>query len=152
MLMQMRAAFYLQCVMGTHQQLCCGSEHHQATLPAHSLLKAATVDGATFAGLQDKIGSLTPDKQADLILTNAHDINLYPSNNTFGTVVNAAESNNIDTLMIAGQISLANKHAPEAKGTGEKEHVEICMVGAALLVRPEIKSIGSQACICWISP
>lgn len=104
MFMEMRVAFYLQRVMGMHQQRCCGSEHHPVTLPANSLLKAATVDGAHCAGLQDKIGSLTPGKQADLILINAQDINLYPSNNAFGTVVHAAERSNVDTVMIAGRI------------------------------------------------
>lgn len=104
MFMEMRVAFYLQRVMGMHQQRCCGAEHHPITLPAHSLLKAATLDGATCAGLQDKVGSLAPRKQADLILINAQDINLYPSGNAFGTVVHAAERSNVDTVMIGGRI------------------------------------------------
>jgi hypothetical protein len=40
--------------------------------------------------LADKIGSLTPGKEADLLLIRADDINLYPSNNAIGTVVQAA--------------------------------------------------------------
>lgn len=108
MFMEMRVAFYLQRVMGMHQQRCCGSEHHPVTLPAHSLLKAATVDGAACAGLQDKIGSLAPGKQADLILINAQDINLYPSGNAFGTVVHAAERSNVDMVMIGGRIVKRN--------------------------------------------
>ncbi|MGB7648121.1 MAG: amidohydrolase family protein [Pseudomonas fluorescens] len=104
MFMEMRVAFYLQRVMGMHPQRCCGSAHHLVTLPAHSLLKAATADGAACAGLQDKIGSLTPGKQADLILINTQDINLYPSGNAFGTVVHAAERSNVDTVMIGGRI------------------------------------------------
>mgnify|MGYP003666829626 CR=1 FL=1 len=106
MFMEMRVAFYLQRVMGMHQQKHCGSDHDhiQTTLPAAQLLKSATVDGAACAGLQDKIGSLTPGKQTDLILINANDINLYPSGNAFGTVVHATERSNIDTVMIAGRI------------------------------------------------
>ncbi|UIN19648.1 amidohydrolase family protein [Herbaspirillum frisingense] len=104
MFMEMRVAFYLQRVMGMHQQRCCGKDHHTVTLPAHSLLKAATIDGAACAGLQENIGSLTPGKQADLILLNAQDINLYPSGNAFGTVVHAAERSNVDTVMIGGRI------------------------------------------------
>jgi len=86
-----------------HQQHCCDSAHSLKTLPAAQLLKAATVDGATCAGLQAKIGSLTPGKQADLILINAGDINLYPNGNAFGTVVHATERSNIDTVMIGGR-------------------------------------------------
>ena len=102
--MEMRVAFYLQRVMGMHQQRCCGPQHPPVTLPAHSLLKAATADGAACAGLQDKIGSLAPGKQADLILIRAEDINLYPSGNAFGTVVHAAERSNVDMVMIGGRI------------------------------------------------
>lgn len=104
MFMEMRVAFYLQRVMGMLQQQCCGNKHHPVTLQAHNLLKAATADGAACAGLQHKIGSLTPGKQADLILIRAEDINLYPSGNAFGTVVHAAERSNIDTVMIGGRV------------------------------------------------
>lgn len=105
MFMEMRVAFYLQRVMGMHkQQHRCDCAHSLTTLPAAQLLKAATVDGAFCAGLQDKVGSLTPGKQADLILINASDINLYPSGNAFGTVVHATERSNIDTVMIGGRI------------------------------------------------
>lgn len=104
MFMEMRVAFYLQRVIGMHKQQSCDCAHSLTTLPAARLLKAATVDGAACAGLQDKIGSLTPGKQADLILINAGDINLYPSGNAFGTVVHATERSNIDTVMIGGCI------------------------------------------------
>ncbi len=104
MFMEMRIAFYLQRVMGMHQNKCCGSAHSPVTFQAQNLLKAATADGATCAGLQEKIGSLTPGKQADLILIRTDDINLYPSGNAFGTVVHATERSNIDTVMIGGRI------------------------------------------------
>lgn len=109
MFMEMRIAFYLQRVMGMHkQQHCCDSAQSLTTLSAAQLLKAATVDGAVCAGLQDKIGSLTPGKQADLIMINVGDINLYPSGNAFGTVVHATERSNIDTVMIGGRIVKQN--------------------------------------------
>lgn len=108
MFMEMRVAFYLQRVMGMHQQKGCGEAHRAVTLPAHNLLKAATLDGAVCAGLQDEIGSLTPGKQADLILIRADDINLYPSGNAFGTVVHAADRSNIDTVLIGGRIVKRN--------------------------------------------
>ncbi|EGT0635608.1 amidohydrolase family protein [Citrobacter freundii] len=109
MFMEMRVAFYLQRVMGMHKrQHCRGTEYSLTMLPAAQLLKAATVDGAYCAGLQDKVGSLTPGKQADLILINAGDINLYPNGNAFGTVVHATERSNIDTVMIGGRIVKQN--------------------------------------------
>jgi cytosine/adenosine deaminase-related metal-dependent hydrolase len=40
--------------------------------------------GARCAGLEDRIGSLTPGKQADLIMIRTDDITLFPSNNAVG--------------------------------------------------------------------
>lgn len=108
MFMEMKVAFYLQRVMGMHKQHCCNEEHSLTTLPAAQLLKSATVDGAACAGLQDKIGSLTPGKQADLVLINTSDLNLYPNGNAFGTVVHATERSNIHTVMIGGRIVKQN--------------------------------------------
>jgi 5-methylthioadenosine/S-adenosylhomocysteine deaminase len=58
-----------------------GDEHAPAPVTVQALLKAATIDGARCAGLEDRIGSLTPGKQADLIMIRTDDISLFPSNN-----------------------------------------------------------------------
>ncbi|MGG2424778.1 amidohydrolase family protein, partial [Ralstonia pseudosolanacearum] len=101
---EMRVAFYLQRLIGAHDPGC-GHKHHAAKpLDPHRLLEAATLDGAACAGLEDRIGSLTPGKQADLVLIRTSDLNVYPSNNAFGTVVNAAERSNVDTVIIGGRI------------------------------------------------
>ena len=68
------------------------------------VLHCATVAGAHCTGLDDKIGSLAPGKEADLLIIRADDINLYPSNNAVGTVVQAAERSNVDTVIIGGRI------------------------------------------------
>lgn len=104
MFMEMRLAFYLQRVMSMHQQHGCDGAHSLTTIPAAQRLKAATVDGVACAGLQNKIGTLTPGKEDDLILINASDINLYPFGKAFGTVVQATERSNINTVMVGGRI------------------------------------------------
>jgi hypothetical protein len=38
------------------------------------------------------------------VLIRTGDLNLYPSNNAIGTVVQAADRSNIDTVMIGGRI------------------------------------------------
>jgi 5-methylthioadenosine/S-adenosylhomocysteine deaminase len=68
------------------------------------VLYCATMGGARCAGLEDKIGSLAPGKEADMIVIRADDINLYPSNNAVGTVVQAADRGNIDTVIIGGRV------------------------------------------------
>jgi 5-methylthioadenosine/S-adenosylhomocysteine deaminase len=68
------------------------------------VLYCATMGGAHCSGLDDKIGSLAPGKEADLIMIRADDVNLYPSNNAAGTVVQAADRGNIDTVVIGGRV------------------------------------------------
>ena len=68
------------------------------------MLHCATLGGAHCAGLDDKIGSLAPGKEADLLMIRTDDINLYPSNNAVGTVVQAAERSNVDTVIIGGRV------------------------------------------------
>ena len=56
------------------------------------------------AGLPDQCGTLTPGKEADIVMIRTDDINLYPSNNAIGTVVAAADTRNVDTVIIGGTI------------------------------------------------
>ena len=69
-----------------------------------SILEAATINGARLAGLENTTGSLTPGKQADIVLIRTSDINLFPSNNVLGTVVQATDRSNVDTVIIGGRI------------------------------------------------
>jgi cytosine/adenosine deaminase-related metal-dependent hydrolase len=62
------------------------------------------VNGAACAGLSSKIGTITPGKEADIVLIRTNEINLYPSNNAIGTVVSAADSRNVDTVIIGGRV------------------------------------------------
>lgn len=103
MFMEMRVAFYLQRAMA-HRQRLHGHRHAPAPTDALRLLQAATIDGAAVAGLERRIGSLSPGKQADLVLIRTSDLNLYPVNNAIGTVVHAAERSNIDTVIIDGRV------------------------------------------------
>jgi 5-methylthioadenosine/S-adenosylhomocysteine deaminase len=68
------------------------------------VLECATVNGAACAGLVSKIGTLAPGKEADIVLIRTNEINLYPSNNAIGTVVAAADSRNVDTVIIGGRV------------------------------------------------
>jgi cytosine/adenosine deaminase-related metal-dependent hydrolase len=52
----------------------------------------------------NKIGTLTPGKEADLVLVRANDINTMPLTNAAATVVQFAGVNNIDTVFIAGEV------------------------------------------------
>ncbi len=76
--------------------------------PAHlslrQVLEFATIAGAQANGLADRVGSLTPGKQADIILIRATDLNLAPVSDAVGAVVLGAHAGNVDTVMVAGNI------------------------------------------------
>jgi cytosine/adenosine deaminase-related metal-dependent hydrolase len=103
MFMEMRTAFYLQRAIAQNRRFS-GDQNPPKPLMVRDVLHCATVAGAHCAGLDAKIGSLAPGKEADLVIIRTDDINLYPSNNAIGTVVQAAERSNIDTVMIGGRV------------------------------------------------
>jgi 5-methylthioadenosine/S-adenosylhomocysteine deaminase len=103
MFMEMRVAFYLQRAVAQNRRFS-GDQNPPKPLMVRDVLYCATMGGARCAGLDDKIGSLAPGKEADLLVIRADDINLYPSNNAVGTVVQAAERSNIDTVIIGGRV------------------------------------------------
>jgi 5-methylthioadenosine/S-adenosylhomocysteine deaminase len=107
MLTEMRLAFSLQRAVAQSRRYA-GDEHAPAPVTVQEILTAATIDGARCAGLDDRIGSLTPGKQADLIMIRTDDISLFPSNNAIGTVVHAAERRQVDTVMVAGSFRKRN--------------------------------------------
>ena len=73
-------------------------------------LEWATLNNAKALGLEDRIGSLTPGKQADIIMLNTGDLNLFPVNNPIQTVVFQAYPANVDTVWVAGRKVKANGH------------------------------------------
>lgn len=68
------------------------------------VLELATIDGARDLGLDDRIGSLTPGRRADLILIRAGDVNTATSLDPVSTVVRSAQPSNVDSVMVDGRI------------------------------------------------
>lgn len=81
-----------------------GEADHPAPLTNRDVLEFATVQGAKFNGTFDRTGTLTPGKRADLIVVTADDWNTLPLNNAVGTVVTAADSRNVETVLVDGQV------------------------------------------------
>ena len=73
-------------------------------LKVRDLLEFATVRGAENAALQKKIGTLTPGKEADIVIIRAEDINTMPLTNAVGTIVSYANAGNVDSVFIAGNV------------------------------------------------
>jgi cytosine/adenosine deaminase-related metal-dependent hydrolase len=103
MFMEMRVAFYIQRAVAQNRKFT-GDQSPPKPVMVEDVLRCATVNGAVCAGLADKIGVLAPGREADIAVIRTDDINLYPSNNAIGTVVQAAERSNVDTVVIGGQV------------------------------------------------
>jgi cytosine/adenosine deaminase-related metal-dependent hydrolase len=74
------------------------------TVTCDEALGWITIHGARALGLQDRIGSLTPGKQADVVLIRADTLNMRPLHDPVASVVMQAGLANIDTVLVAGQV------------------------------------------------
>jgi 5-methylthioadenosine/S-adenosylhomocysteine deaminase len=101
MFTEMRVAFNIQRALAANRRAS-GDTNAPQPVSVRDLLECATVNGAACAGLSQKIGTLTPGKEADIVMIRTDTVNLYPSNNAIGTVVAAADSSNVDTVIIGG--------------------------------------------------
>jgi cytosine/adenosine deaminase-related metal-dependent hydrolase len=74
-----------------------------STLSCDDALSWITMRGAEALGLADEIGSLTPGKQADVVLVRADTINMRPLHDPVAALVMQASPSNVDTVLVAGE-------------------------------------------------
>ncbi len=80
-----------------------GSIPPTSTIRTREALQWVTVEGARMLGQLDRIGTLAPGKQADLVLIRADDLNMQPVHDPVSTVVMQTTLANIDSVMVAGR-------------------------------------------------
>ncbi|GAB3648391.1 amidohydrolase family protein [Ramlibacter alkalitolerans] len=74
-----------------------------STITTREALSWVTVEGARMLQQLDRIGTLAPGKQADLVVIRATDLNMQPVHDAVSSVVFQASLANIDSVMVAGQ-------------------------------------------------
>jgi cytosine/adenosine deaminase-related metal-dependent hydrolase len=99
---QMRSVLTLQRAQINEQRLA-GKENLPAVLTSRDVMEFATIEGARANGMESKIGTLTPGKEADIILLRTDRINVLPINDPIGVVVRGMDSSNVDSVFIAGK-------------------------------------------------
>jgi 5-methylthioadenosine/S-adenosylhomocysteine deaminase len=102
MFTQMRSVISLQRALLFDMKLA-GKEDLPPFLNARDVLEFATIEGARANGLDHKVGTLTPGKQADLIMLRTDSINVFPINDPIGAVVWGMDTSNIDSVFVAGK-------------------------------------------------
>ena len=73
-------------------------------LTTRDVLRYATMNGAKALRLDRKVGSLTPGKEADIIILDAEALNVAPLNHVPGAVVSLMERPNVETVIVAGKV------------------------------------------------
>jgi cytosine/adenosine deaminase-related metal-dependent hydrolase len=104
---QMRTVFSLQKNEVWARRLA-GDKNPPAFLTVRDVLEFATVEGARANGLERKVGTLTPGKEADIVLLRHDLINVMPMNNAVGAVVSSMGPQNVDTVLIGGKVMKRN--------------------------------------------
>ena len=100
---QMRSAFTLQRLFA-HEAALNGVAGAPKPITARDVIRYATLRGAQHLWLGDKIGSLTPSKEADILLLDATALNVAPLNNVPGAVVTLMDRSNVETVIVAGKL------------------------------------------------
>ena len=72
-------------------------------LTADKLLEMATINGAHVAGLEDRVGSLTPGKKADVVVIDATAINVAPVHEPVAAVTLCADVSNVEHVIVDGE-------------------------------------------------
>jgi 5-methylthioadenosine/S-adenosylhomocysteine deaminase len=99
----MRAALALARGAAHEAALAAGENLDQVPLRAAEALAMATIEGARAIGLDDRIGSVEPGKQADLLVLRADAPNLAPVSDPVGATVLAAGVHNVDGVLVGGR-------------------------------------------------
>ncbi|MFM2068804.1 MAG: hypothetical protein RLZZ584_3713 [Pseudomonadota bacterium] len=73
-------------------------------LNTRDVLRYATINGARHLRLDGKTGSLTPGKEADIIILDATALNVAPLNHVPGAVVSLMDRGNVETVIVAGKV------------------------------------------------
>jgi 5-methylthioadenosine/S-adenosylhomocysteine deaminase len=107
MFTQMRSVISLQHALLFDKKLS-GADNVPTPLTTRDLLEFATIEGARANALESKTGSLTPGKEADIIMLRTDKPNVFPINDPIGAVVWGMDTSNVDSVWIAGQAKKRN--------------------------------------------
>jgi cytosine/adenosine deaminase-related metal-dependent hydrolase len=85
-----------------------GEKNLPKMLTARDVIEFATIEGARANHLDRKVGTLTPGKEADLILLRTDRFSVTPMNSATGAIVTSMNAANVDTVLIAGKVMKRN--------------------------------------------
>lgn len=99
----MRFALAVTRGLANDESLEAGENPWTVDVTARDVLEFATIDGARTLGMEGRIGSVSPGKQADLVLIDTADISLAPVLEPTMAIVHHATRRAVDHVFVAGQ-------------------------------------------------
>jgi 5-methylthioadenosine/S-adenosylhomocysteine deaminase len=108
-----------------------GGRPEAIPLTSRQALEWVTINAARMAGLERRIGSLAPGKQADVVLMRTGDLNMFPVHDPIASVVMQGGVANVDTVLIAGRI--AKRDGRLAYGRLEERKSALAQSGQRIL-------------------
>jgi 5-methylthioadenosine/S-adenosylhomocysteine deaminase len=102
MFFEMRMLLHLQRAAALRRST--AGENGPPPLRVSDVLNFATVGGAINAGLDHRIGSLTPGKAADVVVLRTEAVNTTPLAAITGAAVSFVDPSNVDTVFVDGQV------------------------------------------------
>jgi cytosine/adenosine deaminase-related metal-dependent hydrolase len=95
-----------------------------AAMTAEKVLELATIDAARAVGLEDEVGSLEVGKKADLILVGLAHPQTTPWHNAASALVYQAYGNEVDTVIVDGQVLMEGRELAALPAEEERQLLE----------------------------
>ena len=80
-----------------------------ASVESREVLAAATLEGARAIGLGDRIGTIEPGKEADLVVLDLRAPHLVPMRDPYTAIVYAAGRSDVRDVVVAGDVIVRNR-------------------------------------------
>jgi len=89
-----------------------GIARDATVVPARDVLAMATIGGARSLHMEERIGTLEPGKQADLVVISTDSPALQPLHDPYSAVVYGATASDVDTTIVAGRVLMTGRRIP----------------------------------------
>ena len=108
----MRGAFCIQRALANDLAFSAVSDPGNLPIPqlvtSRQCVEMMTIAGAAGSGLLNKVGTLTPGKEADIVVLEYNNVNFQPMNNVYGTIVTMMDTRAVRHVIIAGKVVYRN--------------------------------------------